>query len=154
VEVARVAPVGIMLEDGYKTLFAFSLDPNISVWEKVVKPMGLDAGDMIDQTTMHNTRFRTSAPRSLITTTPMTAKVGYDPDAYNQVQAIIGREGTITEHLPDGSASTYFGVVKSFIPNDHSEGTSPEADMEIHATHRDPTTGAETGPVFRSAPGT
>lgn len=152
--VTRVTPGGVKLKDGYPTRVAFSLDPDVSLWEKSVKPPGMDGGDPIDQTTMWNEDFRTRAPRSLVTLTESTFKAAYDPDVYNQLMAMLNKEQTITDVLPDGSTLSYYGFMQKFEPDDHVEGTQPEATVTIVPTNFDPVNKVEAGPVLISAPGT
>ena len=71
---ARTTPAGIMLKDGYSTKIAFAADPDVSFWEKTVKPPGIDGGDGIEQTTMHNSAYRTMRSRSLKTLTEASGK--------------------------------------------------------------------------------
>ncbi len=150
----RSAPAGLKLEDGFSTKITVALDPDISFWEKTVKPSGFDGGDAIETTTMHNVKLRTMAPRQLKTLTQMTCTAAYDPDIYNQIYVIINRKTTITVRFPDGSTLAFFGYVKSFEPNDLSEGNFPEATVTIVPTNVDPTTGAEADPVLTSVSGT
>lgn len=151
---ARVAPDGIPLEDGFSTKIAFEHDPNISFWEKTVKPPGLDGGDAIDITTMHNTTWRTFAARDLKTLTEMSTTVAYDPDVYDEILAIINLEGSITVTFPDGSTLDFFGYLRTFEPNDVSEGSQPEATITIQPTNYDPTNDVEAAPVMTEVSGT
>lgn len=153
-DTTRVTPVGIMLEDGFSSKIAFERDPNISLWEKSMKPPGADGGDSIEQTTMHNLVYRTMASRALITLTESTGKCAYDPQVYDQIIALINREGAITQHFSDGSKLSYFGFLKSFEPDELQEGTQPEASFTITPTNRDPITKVEQGPVVTSVAGT
>ena len=148
-------PSGIKMDDGYQTLIAFNRAPTIGFWEKTVKPPGLDGGDKIDTTTMHNADWRTFAPRALVTMTDMQTTVAYDPVIYDTVvQVLLNAEGSITVHFPDGSYVSFFGFLKSFEVNDHVEGQQPEATVMITPTNQDPTTGTEQGPVLVSVGGT
>lgn len=151
---ARVTPVGIKLKDGFSTTVAFAADPNVSFWEKTVKPPGLDGGDAIEQTTMHNVRLRTMASRSLSTMTPMNLTAAYDPAVYTQILALINVEGSITVHFPDGSRLSFFGFLQSFETQDMSEGEQPEADIVVTPTNVDPADGTEADPVMDSVDGT
>lgn len=148
-------PSGIKLDDGYQTLIAFALAPTIAFWEKTVKPPGLDGGDKIDTSTMHNVDWRTFAPRALTTMTDMQTKVAYDPVIYSTiVDTLLNRETTITVHFPDTSRVSFYGFLRSFEIDDHVEGQQPEATVVITPTNQDPTTGAESGPAVDSVPGT
>jgi len=146
---ARSAPVGAKIDDGFSTLFAFAADPDIALWEKNVKPPGIDGGDPIDITTMHNTDWRTFAPPQLKTLTPMNVTCAYDPAVYDQIAAILATVGWITCHFADGSTLDFVGYLKSFEPNDISEGEQPTASVVIQPTNI--LAGVEEEPVYTAA---
>lgn len=150
----RLAPAGKMLEDGFSTKIAFNRDPDVSLWEKTVQPPGVDGGDAIEISTMHNTVWRTMAARSLKTLTDSTLTAAYDPVVYNQVVQLINAEGSVTCHFPDGSKLDFFGYLKSFEPQDHAEGEHPEASVTIVCTNYDPVNRVEAGPVMTEVAGT
>ncbi len=154
VAAARSTPLGIFMDDGHSTKVAFSLDPDISLWEKTVTPPGIETGDPVDTSTMHNTVWRTFAERALKTLTPMTFTAAYDPDAYDEVLAIAGTNGTITVHFPDLSTLAFFGILQNFQPGEHSEGAQPEATCTITPTNYDPVNNVEAGPVMTEIAGT
>lgn len=150
----RTAPVGLKLDDGFSTLIAFEADPDVSFWEKTVKPPGVDGGDAIDTTTMHNTDYRTMAARALKTLTESSSTVAYDPRVYDQIMDLINVEGSITIHFPDNSSLSFFGYLRTFETNDLSEGEQPEATITITCTNVDPSDGSEAGPNYISPAGT
>lgn len=150
----RQPPAGVKPEDGFSTKYAFENDPDIAFWEKTVKPPGLDGGEAIDTTTMHNVQVRTFAPRSLVTLTPMTSRVTYDPRVYPQIIALINEPQEITVHFPNGDTLVFVGYLRVFNPADNSEGAQPEADIEIQPTNTDPDDGDEVLPVLTEAAGT
>jgi hypothetical protein len=141
-------PIGIKLHDGYQILIAFANNPAIGLWEKSVKPPGLDGGEKIDQTTMHNTVWMTASPQYLIGLTDGTSKVAYDPGAWDDIFEQVNANQSITVHFPDGSALAFFGYLKSFEPDDLVRGTQPEATITVVVTNVDPTTCAESGPIM------
>ncbi len=151
---ARVTPDGIKLDDGFSTQIAFALDADIAFWEKNVQPPGLDGGDAIETTTMHNTAWRTMAPRSLTTMTECTVTAAYDPDLYDEILAIINVRGSITVHFPDGSTLDFFGYLRLFEPQDMEEGAQPEANITIQPTNYDPVNNVEAPPVMTEVAGT
>lgn len=151
---ARGTPSGIKMDDGYRTLITFASHPTISFWEKTVQPPGLDGGDEIDTTTMHNIDWRTNAPRALIRMTEQTVMAAYDPNLYNTILALINRETTVTVTFPDGSTLAFYGFLKSFEPDELVEGEQPEATILVVPTNQNPTTGAEEAPVLTSVAGT
>jgi hypothetical protein len=150
----RSDPVGIALKDGYQTLIAFAADPDVSFWEITVQPPGIEGGDPIDQTTMHNIDYRTMCPASLKTLTPVNVTASYDPDVLNQIESLINLNGSITIHFPDGSTTDFFGFLQTFEPGDNTENERPEATLTIVPSNWDPVNNVEAGPVTTSVPGT
>lgn len=145
---ARTTPHGIKMDDGFSTKIAFAADPDVSFWEKTVTPPGIDGGDAIETTTMHNTTWRSMAARALKTLTESSITVAWDPQVYDQIVALVNVEGLITVWFPNGDALDFYGYLKSFTPGDMSEGSPPEAEISIVPTNINPTTGAEAAPVF------
>ena len=150
----RSTPVGTKLDDGFSTKIAFEADPDISFWEKTVTPPGVDGGDKIPISTMHNSAWRTFAARALKELTDSTLTCAYDPKVYSQIIAIVNVPTEITVHFPDTSTLSFFGFLKSFTPGEMSEGEQPEADIEIVCTNLNPNTGLETAPSFVDNSGT
>lgn len=150
----RVAPNGVKLDDGFSTTIAFALDPDIAFFEKSVQPPGIDGGDAIETTTMHNTAWRTMSSRQLKTLTEISTTVAYDPAVYTQILSLINQEGSITIEFPDGSTLDFYGYLKSFEPSELQEGEQPEASISIVPTNWDPVNCVEAAPVLTSATGT
>lgn len=149
---ARVTPSGVPMKDGYQSLITFEDDTNIELWEKGVTPPGLDGGDEIDASTMHNSTWRTFFPRSLKTMTNATARCAYQTDMYTSIVAQINVEQTITITFSDGKAIAFFGFLKRMTPDEMVEGEQPEAEVEIVCTNWDPDNNVEEGPTVGSAP--
>lgn len=150
----RSAPAGIRLEDGFSTKIAFEADPDVSFWEIGVQPPGIDGGEAIQTSTMHNIAWRTMAPRALKSLTPCQTTVAYDPNVYNNILDLINVKQSITVHFPDGSTLDFFGFLKSFSPQAATEGNMPTANVDIVPTNTDPDDGTEAAPVLTSVPGT
>lgn len=142
---ARDTPVGTSLDDGYSTKIAFAEDADVSFWEKTVTPPGVEGGDAIETTTMHNTTWRTKAARSLKELTDGAITCAYDPAVYDQIIALVNVEGEITCHFSDSSTLDFWGYLKSFVPQECQEGEQPEAEIEIVCTNEN-SSGTETGP--------
>lgn len=151
---SRTTPGGIPLRDGHPTKIAFAADPDVSFWEKTVKPPALDGGDPIDLTTMHNTTYRTNGPRALLTLGEVSVTAEYDPNVYNNIIALINVETTVTILFADGSTLAFFGFLRTFDPQEISEGNPPLASISITPTNWDPVAHVEAGPVLTSAAGT
>ena len=111
---ARGTPDGIPLRDGYSSKITLGDDATIELWEKSVKPPGIDGGEPVDQTTMHNSTWKTSRPRSLKTITPVTCRASYDPDIYDELTSIINTEDEITVKFADGSTIALWGYLQKF----------------------------------------
>jgi hypothetical protein len=82
----------------------------------------------------------------------MSCTVAYDPAVYPQIVSLINIPGSITVHFPNHSSLTFFGFLRTFEPNEVSEGDQPEATINVTPTNTDPTTGAEEGPVYTAPP--
>lgn len=151
---ARSNPAGIRLHDGYKCVIAFERDPDVSLWEMEVTPPGIDGGDAINTTTMHNTTYTTKAPQSLVDVTDGATKYAYDPSVYTQLLALINQPGGITYHFPDGSTYDVYGYLKDFKKDPLVRGQMPTGTGTIIHTNTNPSTGAEEAPVLTSVAGT
>lgn len=151
---ARGTPAGIKLKDGYSSKLTFAANATLSIWEKMPKPAGMDGGDPIDQTTMHNVAWRTAAARSLKTLTPFTCKFAYDPNCYSQLNSLINVETTVTQSFGDGSTVCYFGFLQKVEFDELQEGKQPEGTATICPTNFDPVGKVEAGPVIVSVAGT
>lgn len=133
----RQSPTGIKLIDGYQSLITFSTEPAINLWEKQVTPPPVEGGEPIDQTTMHNIRWRSQAPRSLINLGQSQMVVAYDPGALTAIIEMINLVQTITVAFSDGSTIAFYGWLRSFTPAALVEGTQPEATCIIEPGDQD-----------------
>ena len=94
------------------------------------------------------------AARSLITLTPVSITAAYDPIVFDQILLIIYTNGSITVTFSDTSTLDFFGYLRSFQPNEHSEGAQPTAGIMIQPTNIDPATLLEVAPNFTNNSGT
>jgi hypothetical protein len=133
---------------------ALAADPDINFWEKSVTPPGLDGGDPVETSTMHNVRWRSMHPRALITMTPFQMTAAYDPEVYDSILDLINVQTTVTVHFPDGSSLAFFGYLQKFEPGELVEGSQPEATITVVPTNRDPVTCDEEDPVYTAGTGT
>ena len=141
--VVRTTPSGNMLKDGYSTKVGFENDLDVQFWEKTVTPSGYDGGDKIDITTMWNAAIRTHAARSLYDAADGSITVAYDPIVLLSIRSLINVEGIVTYTFPDGTTDSRYGYLKSFEPNELSEGSHPEATVTIAHINRNNTTDVE-----------
>ena len=149
----RNTPSGLPLRDGFATLITFANDPDISLWEKATTPPGIDGQDTIDTTTFHNTAYRTKWPRALVDITDGQFTCAYDPAARTQIMAQVNVNQCITVTYNDGSTDAFWGYLQSFIPQEHSDGEQPEAQVTFVITNTDGSF-AEYGPATASVTGT
>lgn len=154
----RSAPPGKRLEDGYSSKIAFNRDPDANFWESLgggVGSPGIDGGDEIDISTMHNTVWRTFVARTLKTLTEFSVTALLDPIFYTEcVNNLINQEGSITRHFPDGSKVDFYGFLKSIEFDDFVEGEPPTVTLNIVPTNYDPVNRVEAGPVVTEVAGT
>jgi hypothetical protein len=150
----RGVPAGTKLKDGYSTKIAFATALTIAFWEKTVQPPGYDGGEPIENTTMHNTLWRTLRSRALLTATPHTVKAAYDPNCYSGIQSLINVETTVTCSFPDGATLAFYGFLQKFEPDAHEEGKMPEATVTVVPTNWDPVNQVEAGPTLTPHSGT
>ena len=148
---AARTPGGVPLEDGYQTIIEFAGSDTIKLFEKTVQPPGLEGGEKVDTTTMHNQDVRTYAPRWLKEVTDGQMTVAYDPAVLSEVLALINVVKEITLTHPDGSTWTFFGYLRSFVPGSNAEGAQPEATCTIVSTNVDPADSSETVPAYAAA---
>lgn len=137
VATTRQDPAGILLPDGYRALITFEDDPDISFWEKDVKPVGIDGGELIPQTTMHNDTVETFYPQSLYRLTDGTSKCAYDPAVITQIMAIINVNQVITVRYRDGTTDAFWGCLRMFERDALQKGTQPEATVTFSPTNMD-----------------
>lgn len=132
----RQAPVGTPFDEGYQSLIAFAADPDLSFWETIVGAPGMDGGDPVPTTTMHNTSLRTFAPRHLKTLTPFQVQGKFSSGTIDQVNALINSNGWMTVKWPDETEYSFVGIVKSFTPGAAQEGNPLEGTLEIVPTNQ------------------
>lgn len=139
------------IDDGHKTLITFAETANVKFYEKSVTPPSMSAGGANDTTTMHNDRWRTNAPKKLITMGDMSVTAAYDPAVLTQIKDMLGKNQEITVTHPDGSTWKFWGWVDEFTPGANSEGSQPTAEVKIICSNQDDL-GVETEPTYTAAP--
>ncbi len=152
--VVRQIPTGYKMPDGYKALVTLQNLPAINIWEKEVTPPGLDGGPKIDTTTMHNVKYRTSAPRALVTVDDGAANCAYDPDVLADILVQINVPQSITFRYQDGTTYCMWGFLGNFKPQGLVEGQMPMAQATFASTNWDFANKVEAGPVLTPASGT
>lgn len=150
----RVTPGGIRLEDGCSSKVTFSLDPDIALWEQEVTPPEVDGGERIDISTMWETDWKAYVAQCVKDLMPFTFTAAYDPDAYDEVVAIINNDsGSVTVTFPDGSTLAFFGYLQKFSPSNMTKGSMPLATVTVAPTNYDKTNHVVAGPVMTEVAG-
>jgi hypothetical protein len=150
----RLAPVGFQMGNGFPFKVAFAADPDISFWEMTLQPPGVDGGDSIDITTQHNVVCHTKHPRTLMDWTDAVLTVAWDPRVYPQIAALINVATSVTILFPDGDTLDFFGFLRSFIPQEMSDGNMPLAQVIITPMNFDVANCVEACPVWTPGAGT
>ena len=152
---AIATPGGIQLKDGFKTIISFARKSNVSLYQISGKPPGLDGGDKIKITTMHNTLYHTAYQQSLIMLTDGSMVCAFDPNAINEIiNTLINQNGAITVHFSDTSTFDFWGYIQKFEIQEQKIGEYPTANVTFVVTNYDPTNHVEAGPVLTSVSGT
>ena len=150
---ARETPSLLPLRDGYRTLITFGDDPDLSVWEKSTTPPGVDGGDPVNTTTFHNSSYVTKWPRQLKEHTDISMRVAYAGEVRTLIEALVNVNDEVTVIFPDGTTDVFWGYLRSFSPQECTDGGQPEADIVVVITNTDASY-AEQGPVMAAAAGT
>ena len=143
-----------LLADGFPTYLNFSSTySGVSVYfkEKEITPPGIDVGEMNDVTNMRNVTWRTFMFRKLRTLMDSGMTCHYDPAFLDEILTMIGDNQELTLTMPDSSTWTFWGGIKSFVPNAHVEGEVPTAQITIGVTNHNGTSGSigtETPPSY------
>lgn len=148
-----------ILTDGFPTTITFtsSLLESAQILELVMKeqevtPPGISGGGVNETTSMRNETWRTRHPKKLITLTPMSLTVKYDPELFEEMTAMVNDNQEITVNFPDGSTLVWWGWVDSFTPNAAVEGEQPTAVIVVEPSNMDAgNNNVEIPPVYNPA---
>jgi hypothetical protein len=146
-------PSGARLTDGFPSKLALTGDPSISLWEKRLKPPGVDAGGPNDTSNMRNSVWRTMSPKKLKTLTALTYAAHYDPKVYGSIVNQCGNNQQLTVTFPNGATLAFWGFIDKFEPGELVEGEPPLANVTVQPTNQD-NAGVEQAPVYLAAPTT
>lgn len=151
----RQTPGGFRLTDGHPTKIAFERDPDAEFFEVSVTPPGMETEDGIDITTMWNEVFETFDVPALARGTEVSVTAGYDPVIMTQAKILNLKEnGSITVTKRDGTTVSFFGYLKSAIPQEMTRNEMPLIELTIFVTNYDPVNKVEAGWVVTSVAGT
>lgn len=160
-------PTGYRMPDGFASRFTLALNEAINIWEVSVQPPGIDAGEAIDVSTMHNKHWHTKHAKKLLDMGECSLSCGYDPRCYQDIMNVCGLNTVITVTFPPGEPAdndpntppvgdqlAFYGYLRSFKPTGLKMGEFPLADVVLQPTNMDDS-GAEQAPVWSSGtPGT
>lgn len=134
----RQTPTGTHLFDGFPSKIVFALAPSIEIWEKKIKPSGVDGREPVDQTTMWNQEWTTVTPRKLRTLMPIEATCAYDVVGFSNLNEILNVIQSITHVWSDGSTLCFWGFLQKFELSEMEEGKQPELQLTIYPSNIDP----------------
>jgi hypothetical protein len=127
-----------MLTNGYASFFEIGTYGTLGFWEKEVTPFGLEGGDKIDVSTMHNHYVRTYAAQALYEASDGEITAAYDPGILSNLSGTggaINDNQTVTIHFPDTSTWDTFGYIQTFSPSALTNGEQPEATITVVFTN-------------------
>jgi hypothetical protein len=125
-----------IMNDGYATTISFGgvasgTDLTLLLKEKSFTPPPLDGDGVIDTTTFRNQTFRTKAAKSLKTLGEFSFTAAYDPDVYTEFKSQLNTNQQFVITFPNSETMTFYGIMTSFSPNQHTEGEQPDAEVTI-----------------------
>jgi len=156
--VQREVPDGTHLFDGFTTFVGLELATDIKLWEKRVTPPAIDGREPIDQTTFWNINWTLVTPRALMSLNEFTMTCAYEPEVYQMMVLIINIVQGVGVTFPDGTGLRFWAFVRKFEPQEHTEGSQPEAVVTITPSLMDPAhpelSPVIVPPLFDLTPGT
>lgn len=154
----RQTPEGARLLNGFRSMIAFSLDPDVSMWETIdggITPPGLTVGDAVRTSTMHNNEYHTKKARFLKEQKDVTFQFAYDTKFMTQIDDLVGDDsGSITLHYPDDSTLDFYGYLGDVDFDPLVDGEMPTGTATIVLTAWDPVNHVEAGWVLTEGTGT
>jgi hypothetical protein len=114
----------MFIDDGFPTRMTFSQSASAALYfaEKSITPPGFEGGGPNDTTTMRNVRYRTRAPKKLITLTDGTMECKYDPKVFQFILDQLQVNQQITVTFPDTTTMVFWGWIDNFKPGAIQEG--------------------------------
>lgn len=151
---ARVLPTGYKLPEGFKAAIAFSLRPQVNIWEVEVAPAGVQVAE-INTSTQLNITWMTKWLSALKESKDVAGQAGYDPDAMDDLVFLCGAQsGSFTINAPNGTKFAYWGACKDFTFQAWRAGQFPMLTYANVVTNYDPVNKVEAGPATTQAAGT
>jgi hypothetical protein len=151
--------IAAALKDGYGIAMTFGTGESstdhsgitLSVDPNSITPPGAAGGDAIGTTTHSNSAWQTKSPQSLLEAMDGAFTAAYDPDAWDDIVALINDNVLITFVFPDGESVAVYGYVQSFVPNAFVPGEMPTAECVVVITNRNHNTGLEVAPAYSAS---
>jgi hypothetical protein len=137
----------MILQDGYPVGIIFADFGTVAFEVRELTPPSMQAGGMIPTTTQAAIKYRTGAPKKLITVTEGVLQVVYDAVMFNDIQSMLGHNQLISYVFEDTSKINVWGFVDQFNPAGMTEGNQPVANVRIEHTNRN-NSRVETGPAY------
>lgn len=146
-----------ILESGYPTILTFTTVPSIPLYEKSIKPFGLDAGGSTDVTTMRtpvNPGLREMAAKKLATLTNATVTWAYKESVWAPANliAMLRINQLVTMTFPNGMQYAVWAFLDKAEPGELSvEEAQPTIEGTLAPTNRN-SSGVSTAPAYTAPP--
>lgn len=150
----RTTPTGTRMGRGTPIYYTFANNPDLNVWEKTGTFGGVKLDDRKDNSTSHNTTWRTFRPGRLKTAKDHKVVCGFDPDQLQEIWDQVGLRTTITATLPTGMQVAFYGWLDEVGDVTLDETGEPTMELTIAVGNQDWATCAEEDPVIVASAGT
>jgi hypothetical protein len=121
-------------KSGFGCRITFTTSSTVTFEEIDTSEPGMDGGDPIEIKHNAKTTYVEKYPKALVELTNGSASVTYDPSKVAAIASAINVEQTITHTFKDGSAISYWGFLKSWVPTGKNDDGQPMADIELVPT--------------------
>lgn len=144
----RQFPTAMRLDDGHQSVIAWNSQADLAIFEKTLQVPATDNGDPIETSTMLNQEFETKAPQRLKGHDDGVVVAGFDPNARETIDDLVGLPDSISWWYPEGTGYVHWGYARRAEFSPLTKGEMPEVTISIVQTNWDPYNCAEAGPVY------
>lgn len=142
-----------IIKDAHGTVITFASNNAVKMEPFQTTPPGVDGGAALPATTHENTAVHTDCPQILYRITEGGLQVYFDPAVLPEILALVNQNQAITVTFKDGSTWTFWGWLRTFVPDPFVSGQRATATVAIsisNLNNADPQ--VETAPAYAAAP--
>jgi hypothetical protein len=115
-----------------------------------IQALGIEGGEKLDATCLDNTGWMTYLPQTLKDVPNLSFRAKFDPSEWQDVVAQINvNQALVINFDSPYGALTFWGFLKSFLPEEGAIGAAWEATGEIAVTNMN-ASNVETAPAYAS----